>query len=83
MIKSHYKVSRKHSIPKSTLYDGISGKVKHADKPGPNQLYQVTGLSMLLYKYVGWCLSRKIKCYPQCLYKVCFPGHYLTILPID
>ena len=41
--KTHYKVSRKHSIPKLTLYDRISGKVKHADKPGPKQLYQVTG----------------------------------------
>ena len=55
--KTHYKVSRKHSIPKSTLYDRISGKVKHADKPGLKQLYQVTG-----FKYapiqVCACLER-------------------------
>ena len=27
-----------HGIPKSTLYDRISGKVKYSDKPGPKQL---------------------------------------------
>ena len=27
-----------HGVPKSTLHDGISGKVCHGDKPGPEQL---------------------------------------------
>ena len=32
----------KHGIPRSTLYDRISGKVKHGDKPGPKQSFSAT-----------------------------------------
>ena len=30
--------ANKHGLPKSTLHDRISGKVKHRDKPGPKLL---------------------------------------------
>ena len=32
------RAANKHGVPKSTLHDRISGKVKHGDKPGPKLL---------------------------------------------
>ena len=32
------RAANKHGVPKSTLHDRISGKVKHGDKPGPKPL---------------------------------------------
>ena len=29
------RAANKHGVPKSTLHDRISGKVKYGDKPGP------------------------------------------------
>ena len=38
VVDENTQAARKYGIPKSTLYDRISGKVQHGKKPGPSQL---------------------------------------------